>query len=122
LWFDLHWLTRCPLCSNLQETPFFPTSKEKAEQVIEKHAYSFLKMAEAERGMMQVFEQAIGVSPVVSDKWKEIREKFIQRIVWCFWFMRLIPASINILDCDNGNFQDRVNRHTVYVCWLTLFI
>ncbi|MFC3884160.1 TetR/AcrR family transcriptional regulator [Bacillus songklensis] len=65
---------------HIAETPFFPTSKEEAEQVIEKQAYAFLKMAEAERGMMQVFEQAIGISPVVSDKWKEIRERFIQRI------------------------------------------
>jgi hypothetical protein len=37
-------------------------------------------MAEAERGMMQVFEQAIEVSPVVSYKWKEISETCIQRI------------------------------------------
>jgi AcrR family transcriptional regulator len=64
----------------IAETPFFPTSKEEALQIIEKQAYSFLKLAEAERDMMQVFEQAIGISPVVSAKWKEIREKFIQRI------------------------------------------
>jgi AcrR family transcriptional regulator len=64
----------------IAETPFFPTSIEEALQIIEKQAYSFLKLAEAERDMMQVFEQAIGISPVVSAKWKEIREKFIQRI------------------------------------------
>jgi AcrR family transcriptional regulator len=64
----------------IAETPFFPTSKEEAQQIIKKQAYSFLKMAEAERSMMRVFAQAIGVSPVVSAKWKEIREKFIQRI------------------------------------------
>jgi AcrR family transcriptional regulator len=64
----------------IAETPFFPTSKKEAQQIIKTQAYSFLKMAEAERSMMQVFEQAIGVSPVVSAKWKEIREKFIQRI------------------------------------------
>lgn len=37
-------------------------------------------MAEAERNMMQVFEQAIGISTIISDKWKAIRMKFIQRI------------------------------------------
>jgi AcrR family transcriptional regulator len=64
----------------IAETPFFPTSKEEALQTIEKQAYSFLMLAEEERDMMQVFEQAIGISPVVSAKWKEIREKFINRI------------------------------------------
>jgi AcrR family transcriptional regulator len=64
----------------IAETPFFPTSKEEALQTIEKQAYSFLMLAEEERDMMQVFEEAIGISPVVSAKWKEIREKFINRI------------------------------------------
>jgi AcrR family transcriptional regulator len=64
----------------IAETSFFPKSKMEAEQIIQKQACSFLKLAEKERGMMQVFEQAIGISPVASHKWKEIREKFIHRI------------------------------------------
>ncbi|HWO97046.1 MAG TPA: TetR/AcrR family transcriptional regulator [Bacillus sp. (in: firmicutes)] len=64
----------------IAETSFFPKTKVEAEQIIQKQACSFLKLAEKERGMMQVFEQAIGISPVASHKWKEIREKFIQRI------------------------------------------
>ncbi|GLI07967.1 MULTISPECIES: TetR/AcrR family transcriptional regulator [Paenibacillus] len=64
----------------IAEISFFPKSKDEAEQIINKQTYSFLKMAEAERNMMQIFEQAIGVSSVISDKWKAIREKFIQRI------------------------------------------
>lgn len=64
----------------IAETPFSPQSKAEAEQIIQKQAHSFLKLAEKERDMMRVFEQAIGISPVASDKWREIREKFIQRI------------------------------------------
>ncbi|WP_019120426.1 TetR/AcrR family transcriptional regulator [Brevibacillus massiliensis] len=64
----------------IAEISFFPKSKAEAEQIIQKQAYAFLKMAEAERNMLQLFEQAIGVSPVISNKWKSIRERFIQRI------------------------------------------
>ncbi|MFJ7724745.1 TetR/AcrR family transcriptional regulator [Neobacillus sp. NPDC097160] len=64
----------------IAEISFLPNSKKKAEEIINKQAHSFLLLAEAERDMMQIFEQAIGVSSLVSEKWKAIREKFIQRI------------------------------------------
>lgn len=65
---------------DIAEISFLPKSKQEAVEIINKQAYAFLKTAEAERDMMQVFEQAIGVSSLVSDKWKAIREKFIGRI------------------------------------------
>jgi len=64
----------------IAEISFVPKSKQEAEEIINKQANAFLTMAEAERAMMQVFAQAIGVSSLVADKWKAIREKFIQRI------------------------------------------
>ncbi|MFB7139754.1 TetR/AcrR family transcriptional regulator [Gottfriedia sp. NPDC056225] len=64
----------------IAETSFFPETKESAESIIYKQATLFLKMAEDERNMMQIFEQGIGISDVISDKWKTIREKFINRI------------------------------------------
>jgi len=64
----------------IAEISFLPKSKQEAEEIINKQAKAFLLMAEAERELMQVFEQAIGVSALISDKWKAIREKFIQRI------------------------------------------
>ncbi|MEH7107452.1 TetR/AcrR family transcriptional regulator [Bacillus sp. JJ1764] len=64
----------------IAEITFFPTSKEEAEQIIKEQATAFLKMAEMERNMMQVFEQGIGISTAIADKWKTIREKFIQII------------------------------------------
>ncbi|SFT22039.1 TetR/AcrR family transcriptional regulator [Paenibacillus sp. BC26] len=59
---------------------FVPATRDEAVHTIRKQTLAFLKMAEAERHMMQVFEQAIGISSVISDKWKGIREKFIGRI------------------------------------------
>lgn len=64
----------------IAEISFIPKTKEEAEQIILQQATAFLKMAETERKMMQVFEQAIGISLSISIKWKAIREKFIQRI------------------------------------------
>jgi len=64
----------------IAEISFFPTSREEAEQIIQSQASAFLHMADTERCMMQVFEQAIGISPAVASKWKAIREKFINRI------------------------------------------
>jgi AcrR family transcriptional regulator len=64
----------------IAEITFLPQTKAEAEVIIKKQAGDFLKMAETERNMMQIFEQAIGISTSVSAKWKIIREKFIQRI------------------------------------------
>ena len=64
----------------IAETSFFPQTKEEATDIIHKQTNAFLHMAEHERSMMQVFEQAIGIAPVVSESWKNIRKKFIQRI------------------------------------------
>lgn len=64
----------------IAELPFTPRSKAEAQQLIEKQVGMFLSMAEPERPLMQVFEEAIGISPTVRQKWKEIREKFIKRI------------------------------------------
>jgi AcrR family transcriptional regulator len=65
---------------SIAELPFFPASKEEAERMILNQTTSFLKMAESERKMLQVFAEAIGVSSAARQKWTEIREKFIQRI------------------------------------------
>ncbi|OIK13151.1 TetR family transcriptional regulator [Bacillus sp. MUM 116] len=64
----------------IAEVSFFPKTKEEAREIILSQATAFLKMAETERSMMQLFEQAMGISPSISTKWKAIREKFIQRI------------------------------------------
>lgn len=64
----------------IAEVSFSPSSKEEARDIILSQAMDFLKMAETERNMLQLFEQAIGISSSISTKWNAIREKFIQRI------------------------------------------
>ncbi|MFY0545329.1 TetR/AcrR family transcriptional regulator [Brevibacillus sp. H7] len=65
---------------SIAELPFFPASKAEAQKMILNQTTTFLKMAESERNMLQVFAEAIGVSSAARQKWTEIREKFIQRI------------------------------------------
>src|SRR5579875_3392832 len=64
----------------IAELPFQPKSKKDAYEKIEKQARLFLEMANEERDMMQVIEEAIRLSPEVNRKWEEIRERFIKRI------------------------------------------
>lgn len=64
----------------IAELPFKPQSKQEAYEIIEKQASLFLEMANEERSMMQVFEEAIRLSEDVNRKWKDIRERFIKRI------------------------------------------
>lgn len=64
----------------IAELPFRPESKQEAYQMIEQQAGLFLEMANEERPMMQVIEEAIRLSEDVNRKWKEIRERFIKQI------------------------------------------
>lgn len=64
----------------IAELPFKPQSKQEAYDIIEKQASLFLEMANEERSMMQVIEEAIRLSEDVNRKWKDIRERFIKRI------------------------------------------
>lgn len=64
----------------IAELSFQPTSKQEAHKMVEKQVSLFLVMAGEERAIMQVVEEAIGISSDVYNKWKEIRERFIQRI------------------------------------------
>ncbi len=62
------------------EQPFEPGTAEEAKKQIEQQAMAFLQLAEQEREMLRVVEQAIGISYVIRTKWKQIRERFIERI------------------------------------------
>lgn len=64
----------------IAELPFYPISKAEAETLIQTQTSIFLRLAESERKLLQVFAEAIGMSTSVRDKWTEIREKFIYRI------------------------------------------
>lgn len=64
----------------IAHTPFFPTSKEEAKEIILSQVLEFLKIADTEREIMKVFSEAIGLSQTVNEKWEEIRQRFIQSI------------------------------------------
>lgn len=59
---------------DLAETPYKPSSKEEAKQLVLKQVSSFLNMAKTNKNIMKVFSDAIGLSPSVSKKWDEIRQ------------------------------------------------
>ncbi|WP_393964538.1 TetR/AcrR family transcriptional regulator [Exiguobacterium sp. S22-S28] len=62
------------------EQPFEPRTAEEAREKIEQQATAFLQLAEQERELLRIVEQAIGVSYAIRTKWKQIRERFIERI------------------------------------------
>ncbi|MGE5702995.1 MAG: TetR/AcrR family transcriptional regulator [Clostridia bacterium] len=64
----------------IAETPFFPKSKEEAKDIIYSQVLNFLRLAESERLMMQVFAEAMGLSEAIRTKWGEIQHKFIEGI------------------------------------------
>ncbi|MFS1513787.1 TetR/AcrR family transcriptional regulator [Chengkuizengella sp. SCS-71B] len=57
-----------------------PKSKKEAFALIESQSILFLDMANKEKLMMQIIEEAIRLSDNVRSKWTEIREQFIKRI------------------------------------------
>ncbi|MGE7024029.1 TetR/AcrR family transcriptional regulator [Solibacillus cecembensis] len=64
----------------MAETPFFPTTKDEAKQLILKQVFAFLNMAKSNEKIMKVFSDAIGLSQSVNSKWKEIRQANIHFI------------------------------------------
>lgn len=62
------------------EAPFNPSTRDEATRIIERQATEFLKLAEKERHMLRVFEQAIGISDAARRTWQMIRERFIESI------------------------------------------
>ncbi|QTD39447.1 TetR/AcrR family transcriptional regulator [Sporosarcina sp. Te-1] len=64
----------------MADTPFHPSSKEEAKHLVLNQVTAFLKMAESNKKIMKVFSEAIGLSPIVNEKWDEIRETNIYYI------------------------------------------
>ncbi|TCP28953.1 TetR family transcriptional regulator [Scopulibacillus darangshiensis] len=65
---------------DIAEFSFEPNTKVEAYGIIEKQVSAFLEMANEERKILKVVEEAIGVSEEVRKKWQTIRERFIERI------------------------------------------
>lgn len=65
----------------IAERSFFPKTKIEAHTMIQNQVRAFLQLAEEERNILQIVEEAIGTSNTVCHKWNEIRERFISRIM-----------------------------------------
>jgi AcrR family transcriptional regulator len=65
----------------IANTPFFPSTTEEAREIILGQVLDFLRVADTERDIMRVFSEGIGLSAVISEKWEEIRLRFIQSII-----------------------------------------
>ncbi len=47
--------------------------------MIQNQVRAFLQLADEERAILQVVEEAIGLSREIRQKWEEIRERFIKK-------------------------------------------
>jgi len=65
---------------DIAERSFSPQTKEEAHKMIQNQVRAFLQLAKKERAILQVVEEAIGLSKEILQKWDEIRERFINNI------------------------------------------
>ncbi|KAB2459858.1 TetR/AcrR family transcriptional regulator [Bacillus sp. CH126_4D] len=65
---------------DIAERSFSPQTKEEAHKMIQNQVRAFLQLAEKERAILQVVQEAIGLSKEIRQKWDEIRERFINNI------------------------------------------
>ncbi|MED0970413.1 TetR/AcrR family transcriptional regulator [Bacillus paramycoides] len=65
---------------DIAERSFTPNTKSEAQQMIQNQVRAFLQLADEERAILQVVEEAIGLSKEIRQKWDEIRERFIKSI------------------------------------------
>ncbi|PFD42062.1 TetR family transcriptional regulator [Bacillus cereus] len=65
---------------DIAERSFTPNTKSEAQHMIQNQVRAFLQLAEEERAILQVVEEAIGLSKEIRQKWDEIRERFIKSI------------------------------------------
>ncbi len=66
---------------DMAHTPFLPTSKEEAKELVLKQVTAFLTMAKSNKEIMKVFAEAISLSPAVNEKWDDIRKTNIHFII-----------------------------------------
>lgn len=66
---------------DMAKTPFLPTTKEEAKQLVLNQVTAFLDMAKSNEEIMKVFSEAISLSPSVNGKWNEIRQANIHFII-----------------------------------------
>ncbi|AWI11230.1 MULTISPECIES: TetR/AcrR family transcriptional regulator [Bacillaceae] len=66
---------------SVADIEFTPNSKENAFEVIQEQVFHFISLAEKYKKMLMIFYEGIGVSSLLKEKWEDILNKFIDRIV-----------------------------------------
>ncbi|WP_377865476.1 TetR/AcrR family transcriptional regulator [Bacillus sp. R86525] len=94
---------------NIADRSFSPQTKLDASDMIQSQVRAFLQLAEEERDILQVVEEAIGLSGEISQKWDEIRERFIKSITQDITYSQ-----------ESGLAQPELNKEIVARGWFAM--
>ncbi|HDX9628636.1 TPA: TetR/AcrR family transcriptional regulator [Bacillus cereus] len=94
---------------DIAERSFSPQTKEEARIMIQNQVRAFLQLAEKERAILQVVQEAIGLSKEIRQKWNEIRERFINNITQDITYSQ-----------ENGLAQPELNEEIVARAWFAM--
>ncbi|MDR4172419.1 TetR/AcrR family transcriptional regulator [Bacillus nitratireducens] len=94
---------------NIADRSFSPQTKAEAHDMIQNQVRAFLQLAKEERDILQVVEEAIGLSREISQKWDEIRERFIKSITQDISYSQ-----------ESGLAQPELNKEIVARGWFAM--
>ncbi|QUG84375.1 TetR/AcrR family transcriptional regulator [Bacillus nitratireducens] len=94
---------------DIADRSFSPETKLDACDMIQSQVRAFLQLAEEERDILQVVEEAIGLSGEISQKWDEIRERFIKSITQDITYSQ-----------ESGLAQPELNKEIVARGWFAM--
>ncbi|EJQ13809.1 TetR/AcrR family transcriptional regulator [Bacillus cereus] len=94
---------------DIADRSFSPQTKAEARDMIQNQVRAFLQLAQEERDILQVVEEAIGLSREISQKWDEIRERFIKSITQDITYSQ-----------ESGLAQPELNKEIVARSWFAM--
>ncbi|MGA5660599.1 TetR/AcrR family transcriptional regulator [Bacillus bombysepticus] len=94
---------------DITKRSFLPQTKEEAHKMIQNQVRAFLQLAKKERAILQVVEEAIGLSKEIRQNWDEIRERFINNITQDITYSQ-----------ESGLAQPELNKEIVARAWFAM--
>ncbi|WP_242239611.1 TetR/AcrR family transcriptional regulator [Bacillus cereus group sp. BfR-BA-01309] len=94
---------------DIADRSFSPQTKEEARIMIQNQVRAFLQLAKKERAILQVVQEAIGLSKEIRQKWEEIRERFINNITQDITYSQ-----------ESGLAQHELNKEIVARAWFAM--
>ncbi|PEW79514.1 TetR family transcriptional regulator [Bacillus cereus] len=94
---------------DIADRSFSPQTKEEARIMIQNQVRAFLQLAKKERAILQVVQEAIGLSKEILQKWDEIRERFINNITQDITYSQ-----------ESGLAQPELNKEIVARAWFAM--